>query len=86
MDVELDTINHLRSMVASLQVKLDERNQLLAQIIPHIEAWNVGTEVELEVASSICFELLKKYGILINKFKDEYGNRSSQTTHAGIRQ
>jgi len=82
MDTEMDTIKHLRSMVASLQMKLDERNQLLAEIVPHIEAWS--TTPELIDASYICFELLEKYGILIDKFKDEYGSKSVPSPETGI--
>ena len=66
------TIEHLRKLIAEQQLRLNERTQILAAIVPHLQTWSEESGYESGSASYICAEILEKYGTLIDKFKEEY--------------
>lgn len=59
------TIEHLRKLIAEQQLRLNERTQMLAYILPHIE--NMAHNEDY-----IAFEFCEKFEKYIEKFKEEY--------------
>lgn len=77
MSDQEQTIDHLRSVIKTLQTKLNYRTLLLAEIIPHVEAWASGEEDPRDhSANYICFEIQGRYAPLIEQFKDEYAKEN----------
>lgn len=71
-DHQTETIAHLRDHIKELQSKLEYRTTLLAQFIPHVQTWAEESGYEGSSANYICYEIVEKFGKLIEQFKEEY--------------
>lgn len=74
-DHQTETIEQLRVMLKEANSKLEYRTVLLAQVIPHLQDWS-NDYASGSSSSYISFEIMEKYGALIERFKDEYGKEN----------
>lgn len=75
-DEERDTIDHLRAILKDTQSKLDTRTEMLAHLLPNVEAWALDEANDAHYTSLVFCERFEK---LIKQFKDDYGREGIQT-------
>jgi hypothetical protein len=84
-DHQTETIEQLRAILKETKEKLEYRTQLLAQLVPHLEAWSndtdVGTTYNFHSSNYVCTEIIERYGSFIERFKDEYGKENQLQQH-----
>ena len=66
----IQTVEHLRELVATMQKKLEVRSNMLATLAPHISAAIEGIE---SLPPYAIMEFFRRHEVDFLKFKEEYG-------------
>ena len=67
------TIDHLRSVIKTMQIKLDSRTRMLADIVPHLLSCN---EDASDMDQFVIHEWYERHSEDARQFKDEYAKEN----------
>lgn len=77
MEHEAQTIEHLRTVIKDLQIKLDNRTRMLADIVPHLLSCN---EDASDMDQFVIHEWYERHSEDAKQFKEEYAKENGSSS------